>query len=65
LRADAVKLILTLHSPQEHQEVEMEEVHHTHKEPAWGWAAVLRDWRRSRARARLRNPLQVAAPSTR
>jgi hypothetical protein len=65
LRAGAVKLILTLHSPQEHQEVEMEEVHHTHKEAAWGWAAVLNDWRRSRARARLRKPLRVLAPSAR
>ena len=43
----------------------MEEIHHTHKEPAWGWAAVLQDWRRSRARARLRKPLQVVAPSSR
>ncbi|MBU1385199.1 MAG: hypothetical protein KKG14_10985 [Alphaproteobacteria bacterium] len=34
----------------------MEEVHRTHKEPAWGWVAVLNDWRRSRARARLRQP---------
>lgn len=32
----------------------MEEAHHTHKEPAWGWAAVLDDWRRSRTRRRLR-----------
>ena len=43
----------------------MEEVHHTHKEPAWGWAAVLRDWRRSRTRARLRKPLRVVTPGTR
>ena len=28
----------------------MEEIHHTHKETAWGWVAVLQDWRRSRAR---------------
>ena len=28
----------------------MEEIHHTHKETAWGWVAVLEDWRRSRAR---------------
>ncbi|MFN3930177.1 MAG: hypothetical protein ACK4JY_00385 [Brevundimonas sp.] len=34
----------------------MEEAHRTHKEPAWGWVAVLNDWRRSRARARLRQP---------
>lgn len=32
----------------------MEEMHHTHKEPAWGWASVLEDWRRSRTRRRLR-----------
>lgn len=32
----------------------MEEMHHTHKEPAWGWISVLEDWRRSRARRRLR-----------
>jgi hypothetical protein len=38
----------------------MEEAHHTHKERAWGWAAVLDDWRRSRTRARIRKPQQVA-----
>jgi hypothetical protein len=65
LRAGPVKLILTLSSPQQDQEAGMEEIHHTHKEPAWGWAAVLQDWRRSRARARLRKPLQVVAPSSR
>jgi hypothetical protein len=32
----------------------MEEMHHTHKEHAWGWASVLDDWRRSRTRRRLR-----------
>ena len=34
----------------------MEEAHRTHKEPAWGWVGVLEDWRRSRTRARLRQP---------
>ncbi|WP_420471616.1 hypothetical protein [Brevundimonas sp. FT23042] len=29
-------------------------MHHTHKEPAWGWLSVLEDWRRSRTRRRLR-----------
>ena len=43
----------------------MEEVHHTHKEPAWGWAAVLKDWRVSRTRARIRRPLPMAAPASR
>lgn len=43
----------------------MEEVHHMHKEPAWGWASVLNDWRRSRRRARLRRPQPIAAPSIR
>lgn len=32
----------------------MEEMHHTHKEHAWGWASVLNEWRRSRTRRRLR-----------
>lgn len=41
----------------------MEEAHHTHKETAWGWAAVLDDWRRSRTRRRLRTPSPVLAPS--
>ena len=40
----------------------MEEIHRIHKEPAWGWVAVLNDWRRSRARARLRGPQPVPAP---
>ncbi len=43
----------------------MEEIHHTHKEPAWGWASVLGDWRRSRSRARLRKPQRTTAPSVR
>lgn len=43
----------------------MEEIHHTHKEAAWGWASVLGDWRRSRSRARLRKPLPVARSSNR
>jgi hypothetical protein len=37
----------------------MEEIHHTHKEPAWGWASVLNDWRRSRTRARIRKSPRV------
>ncbi|MFJ6023131.1 hypothetical protein ACIQC9_00865 [Brevundimonas sp. NPDC092305] len=32
----------------------MEEVHHQHKETAWGWVAALDQWRRTRARRRLR-----------
>lgn len=43
----------------------MEEIHHTHKEPAWGWASVLSDWRASRSRARLRKSRRIATPSTR
>lgn len=39
----------------------MEEVHHTHKEPAWGWASVLEDWRRSRTRRRLRAQADMVA----
>lgn len=42
----------------------MEEMHRMHKEPAWSWAAVLDDWRRSRTRARLRKP-QPTAPGRR
>ncbi len=38
----------------------MEEIHHVHKEAAWGWAMVLRDWRRSRTRARIRRPHRPA-----
>ena len=43
----------------------MEEAHRTHKEPEWGWVAVLNDWRRSRVRARIRQPetAREAAPS--
>ena len=40
----------------------MEEMHRTHKEPAWGWVSVLDDWRRSRTRQRLRTPLPAARP---
>lgn len=43
----------------------MEEIHRAHKEPAWGWASVLNDWRRSRSRARLHKPQRIAAPSSR
>lgn len=43
----------------------MEEIHHTHKEPAWGWASVLNDWRRSRSRARLRKAQRIATPLSR
>lgn len=32
----------------------MEEAHHPHKEPVWGWVGVLADWRRSRVRRRIR-----------
>lgn len=43
----------------------MEEIHHTHKEPAWGWASMLNGWRRSRTRARLRKPQRIVASSSR
>ncbi len=43
----------------------MEEVHHTHKETPWGWAEVLKDWRRSRTRQRLRTPPRTVAPRSR
>lgn len=43
----------------------MEEIHHVHKEAAWGWATVLRDWRRSRTRARIRRPQRAATVSCR
>jgi hypothetical protein len=33
----------------------MEEMHRSHKEPAWGWVGVLADWRRSRTRRVLRS----------
>ena len=36
----------------------MEELHRTHKETAWGWVAVLDDWRRSRARRMQRSNAQ-------
>ena len=39
----------------------MEEIHHTHKETAWGWVAVLEDWRRSRARRVQRSQATAAA----
>ncbi len=32
----------------------MEEAHKTHKDTAWGWVAVLADWKTSRTRRRLR-----------
>ena len=38
----------------------MEEIHHTHKETAWGWVAVLDDWRRSRARRVQRSQSKTA-----
>ena len=43
----------------------MEEMHHTHKEPAWGWVSVLNDWRRSRTRQRLRTPARIVTPRSR
>lgn len=43
----------------------MEEAHHTHKEASWGWAEVLKDWRRSRTRQRLRTPSRIVTPSIR
>lgn len=43
----------------------MEEANRTHTEPAWGWGAVLADWRRSRTRQRLRAPLRVETPRDR
>lgn len=43
----------------------MEEAHHTHKEPAWGWAAVLQDWRRSRTRQRMRAPSRTETTGAR
>lgn len=32
----------------------MEEAHKMHKDTAWGWVAVLADWKNSRTRRRLR-----------
>lgn len=43
----------------------MEEMHHTHKEPAWGWISVLNDWRRSRTRRRIRECAPGAVPASR
>lgn len=43
----------------------MEEMHRTHKEPAWGWASVLEDWRRSRTRRRLRADVAPGRPVAR
>ena len=43
----------------------MEEIHHTHKEPTWGWATLLNDWRRSRSRARIRKTMRVVTPASR
>ena len=43
----------------------MEEAHHTHKETTWGWVEVLKDWRRSRTRQRLRTSARILTPSTR
>lgn len=43
----------------------MEEMHHTHKEPAWGWVSVLNDWRLSRTRRRLRAQTTVPASQRR
>ncbi|WP_291832223.1 hypothetical protein [Brevundimonas sp.] len=36
-------------------------MHHTHKEPAWGWVAVLEEWRRSRTRRIVR--AQAGSPA--
>lgn len=43
----------------------MEEMHRMHKEPAWGWTAVLEDWRRSRTRRRLRTPIPAPRAAAR
>lgn len=40
----------------------MEEAHHTHKEPAWGWLAALAEWRRSRTRRALTRERHVVTP---
>ena len=39
----------------------MEGMQRTHKEPAWGWVAVVNDWRRSRTRRRIRTPRSSVA----
>jgi hypothetical protein len=44
------------------EEAEMEEMHRTHKDTAWGWVAALEDWRRSRTRRRLRRNPRVVTP---
>lgn len=38
----------------------MEEMHRSHKEPAWGWMGALADWRRSRTRRRMRS--RISSP---
>ncbi|GAA0645013.1 hypothetical protein GGR12_002962 [Brevundimonas lenta] len=40
----------------------MEEMHRTHKELTWGWAALLDDWRKSRTRQRVRRTRTVVTP---
>lgn len=42
----------------------MEEMHRTHKEIAWGWVAVLNDWRNSRTRRRIQSARAAATPWT-
>jgi hypothetical protein len=60
----AVKLIIQLSSVQL-MERGMEELHRIHKETAWGWVAVLTDWRRSRTRPRIRSSRARVIPTVR
>lgn len=43
----------------------MEEARKIHKETPWLWAEVLKDWRRSRTRRRLRTPAWTVTPQSR
>jgi hypothetical protein len=41
----------------------MEEMHRTHKEPVWGWVAVVADMIAQGRRDRLRREARAAAPT--
>lgn len=45
----------------------MEDIHRTHKEPAWGWIGALLDARKPAApvNARTPRPVRTAAPARR
>ena len=41
----------------------MEDIHRTHKEPAWGWIGALLDARKPAAPVSAKSPTRIATPA--